>query len=623
MPTSNPPKATVGIPAIRKGNKLTTTSNNSAVPPVALTVSDPHHLPSVPKTGSDTHNQSAPPEVTVNFLTGAPDYLSPEDIAERNEVGKRRTMAEIESYFEEIRTVAKAVRGAHIYSIQPKTLREWANTLAYSLAEADKRVKYYLTQDLIGPTPPPPAFPAESKRRASRKYSMIGGPPPSTNLNGSLHQHINMFPTPVQLPQRITHSTPPLHINTPSPSLHQPVNVTKPNTPSPTGTVSPSPNLPLSKGPHSSEAIHFSQLLPAALYVVMEAITYQLQAEKGTCFVYNQQADELAAVAVAGANVPRPVTISQPLNSGSTACSVYQTGISINGQSNNHDKKNDPNLKTLSILAFPIPNMGTRKPLGVIQVVNKKRGTSMFKDEDEQKLYHYTFVLSYLLQRYPVNFLHSMFDPTHVLHSVVGFDVHGHQHNPYGDGSATDYYSGYERKQLVYKTSKSGEYIRASDIRLDDDQAVSSVGCTASISEVDEHIKQLEESWKNAVLLNVQYESDHGANLELLRRTREELRETKRQLRELTEAIESKDKQAGEYEQKYAALREELSTIVRASTARSRVLMATQSSGTQKQQLQPFKPTPPGGPATSSPHKKRNSSHITAAVLSGVLGGFV
>ena len=301
----------------------------------------------------------------------------------------------------------------------------------------------------------------------------------------------------------------------------------------------------------------------AALYLVLEAAAERVRAERGVAFLHTRRSDELQAFCIvnggsgAGAG-GKPSTLKVSSTQGWPG-QVFSTGVAANVTNVYSDSTYDTSLdkkfgyRTRSILCVPIPFAEGRssvgqKCFGVLQVVNKNRGTADFTAEDEATLSHVASVVAYLAQHYPADVAHSHYD-TAPLHKLLAFRPLPPQHMAIPIHSRS--------KRLVYRYAQSGHYkpllpavpsaaAAPGDVAAappavsaaSSDPALAAalragapppsvLDLQAGITEVDGHIRALEDAWLRTVSLNVEYQEEQANSLRVVRALREALRERK------------------------------------------------------------------------------------------------
>ncbi len=135
-----------------------------------------------------------------------------------------------------------------------------------------------------------------------------------------------------------------------------------------------------------SNAISAEMQLQPLLRMVVESTSDILDADRSTLFLYDSKTKELWSIVAEG--VERPTELRFPSHQG-IAGLVFLSGQTINIQDAYSDGRFNPEIdrrtgyKTRSVLCMQLADR-SGKPLGVIQVLNKKMGR--FTDIDEQRL---------------------------------------------------------------------------------------------------------------------------------------------------------------------------------------------------------------------------------------------
>eukprot|EP01063_Lacrimia_lanifica_P021852 TRINITY_DN2946_c0_g1_i1.p1 TRINITY_DN2946_c0_g1~~TRINITY_DN2946_c0_g1_i1.p1 ORF type:complete len:614 (+),score=194.88 TRINITY_DN2946_c0_g1_i1:69-1910(+) len=331
-----------------------------------------------------------------------------------------------------------------------------------------------------------------------------------------------------------------------------------------------------------------------SLYFVLESLAHATQAEKGMVLLYNgKTGDELQAVASVGPRPPstRSGAYRTPVNAGGVLGSVFMSGIAVNQIPSTEARKEEQALSALEAMAsavgvsppaqerkslsraepggkkgattrggmlcFPIQNLHTSEVVGVVQLSNKRQRVEPFTPDDEQICYAATKLLSFLVKRYPVDFFAAApFNPAS-LHSVTPADAPPILKNMPVSIQLHD------SRQLVYRTSQSGQYIRQ---KLSGENAASganvgAVSTSASLIEVDGYIQNLEECWKRSVGLNIDYEREHDTKLGVIRRMREETKKDRTAIGSLQDALQMRSAEFDGYREQYEGLKHDLHVL--------------------------------------------------------------
>ena len=285
----------------------------------------------------------------------------------------------------------------------------------------------------------------------------------------------------------------------------------------------------------SASKLTFHGCITTSLYVVVEAITNRLRAERSVVYQYQSRTDELQAICQTNAGSINSANRRMSATSG-WAGQAFTTGMAANVSNvyadNNYDTKSDKKIgyRIRSILCFPIPKIDSdTRYFGVIQVLNKNKGTAQFDSCDEATLSHFVELLVYITQRYPTDHFGNHFDPT-PLHRMIPFRAVPPQNMAIPQP---------EPLRFVYRSHQSGHLGRASaTIKIADCDIIER---QATITEIDTHIRKLEESWMKAVHLNVEYKRESEETVLRLKELRDLVKQKKRVIKDLSSEIKQKD----------------------------------------------------------------------------------
>jgi hypothetical protein len=156
-------------------------------------------------------------------------------------------------------------------------------------------------------------------------------------------------------------------------------------------------------------------------------------------------------------------------------------------------------FRTHNLLCFPLRNTQTRRIFGVIEVLNKRRGSVSFDANDEAFMHVHAHSVAYLLQHYPVDYMASCYDPAPV-HAVMPLQLASSRSTLIPMESTLP-------RQLVYRSSTSGN-IRRHKVTTGAEAGKQVVSSPCTLMEVDDYINHMEESWRKAVLLNMEQERE-------------------------------------------------------------------------------------------------------------------
>eukprot|EP00754_Rhynchopus_humris_P010524 Rhum_TRINITY_DN14161_c4_g1::Rhum_TRINITY_DN14161_c4_g1_i1::g.70253::m.70253 len=472
---------------------------------------------------------------------------------------RRRDDAELREACVGIRNVAEALRSVLPYEVGRRDLQGWAAALLTQVSAVEGRIAQLVGLPAVPPntadasSPQPPLPPAHDRLLDPH----AGGPTPRRRVSAqpgggdAARPQATLTPGGAGAPA----AGAPQALSA-SPVAQQPEG----------GGASP---LPAEVSGHC-RGMSVNGGVAAALYLVLEAAAERVRAERGVAFLHTRRSDELQAFCIvnggsgAGAG-GKPSTLKVSSTQGWPG-QVFSTGVAANVTNVYSDSTYDTSLdkkfgyRTRSILCVPIPfaegrSSADQKCFGVLQVVNKNRGTADFTAEDEATLSHVASVVAYLAQHYPADVVHSHYDPA-PLHKLLAFRPLPPQNMAIPIHSRS--------KRLVYRYAQSGHYkpllpavpsaaAAPGDVSAAPAAAVAStdpalaaaarpgapppsvLDLQAGITEVDGHIRALEDAWLRTVSLNVEYQEEQANSLRVVRTLREALRE-----RKLTIALQQK-----------------------------------------------------------------------------------
>ena len=342
-------------------------------------------------------------------------------------------------------------------------------------------------------------------------------------------------------------------------------------------------------------------VLPATLYLALEAIVTALHCESASIFMPKN--DEMIAVCNVSTTLAFPPSLLRHMGTNSMTGGVFASGVAIH-QHCTETISDDSNRKVRSLMIFPIFGRGSsQRPIAVVQVTNKRRGTAPFDDKDEHFLLSASTLLGQLMERHPVNWHTLYYDPI-TLHSLVPFvpapaalpKLLG-AHLPKdgksmredagsasvlsirsgATGSSTDLPSrnlvtmpskavgiddcvptSFIPPRLIHRTTIPISLSRRQNLR---DDSVP-VGVAPSLLEVDSYMANLQDCWRRSVQMNVQAAHSDAARVAQLKKVREELNKHKIMVSQLSDELRLTQLDAGDYQKEYASLKEELETYL-------------------------------------------------------------
>eukprot|EP01062_Namystynia_karyoxenos_P073907 TRINITY_DN7071_c4_g2_i1.p1 TRINITY_DN7071_c4_g2~~TRINITY_DN7071_c4_g2_i1.p1 ORF type:complete len:575 (+),score=196.94 TRINITY_DN7071_c4_g2_i1:91-1815(+) len=311
------------------------------------------------------------------------------------------------------------------------------------------------------------------------------------------------------------------------------------------------------------------QSLACSAYVVLEALAFRVAAERATIFKHLPAADGegdgvLQAIALVNSGHIQPKQVRVDASQG-VAGTAFISGIALNICSAYADLSfvsrvdADTSFRTKSMLCFPIFGITGSRPIGVVQLINKQRGSgTKFSTDDEALVFRACQVLAYILSRYPCDLSRVTFDPA-MLHRLVPLsDTKGCKMDSaiaadLGQDLPKSFRTDlaeFVPQQLVFRTSHSGQQLKHSAVVAGD-----AVQGSANIVEVDEYMKNLEECWKKTADDCVVMEQVHSY-------TRDEFRKKKKRLKLVEDKLHATKREVDQYRTAYQMVKTELARVM-------------------------------------------------------------
>eukprot|EP01062_Namystynia_karyoxenos_P070140 TRINITY_DN65517_c0_g1_i1.p1 TRINITY_DN65517_c0_g1~~TRINITY_DN65517_c0_g1_i1.p1 ORF type:complete len:749 (+),score=203.74 TRINITY_DN65517_c0_g1_i1:107-2248(+) len=314
-------------------------------------------------------------------------------------------------------------------------------------------------------------------------------------------------------------------------------------------------------------APNFHVPVTTALYLVMESIAQRLRAERATMFSHIPRSDELQAVCLINSGDLRPSRVRVSALSG-WAGQVFSTGVGVNmnnayafsGTSGGETARTDKatGFRTRSMLCLPVVATDSRRRIGVIQLLNKNRGTAVFTCEDEVLLQAHTCIVAYLLQRYPADHFNNTFDPS-TLHRVVPYTAPEPQVVMLPSSVVKN------TPQLVFRTSTSVKALVKD--RNNPAAVAASIIAEAQpieerdrplVMEVDAYLGKVEECWQRSVALNMEYEREVRQVVQKEEELRNIMRQQNEAMRGLNSELGAKDREIAALQSRLQQLEQQL-----------------------------------------------------------------
>eukprot|EP01012_Entosiphon_sulcatum_P022866 TRINITY_DN27843_c0_g1_i1.p1 TRINITY_DN27843_c0_g1~~TRINITY_DN27843_c0_g1_i1.p1 ORF type:complete len:505 (+),score=67.04 TRINITY_DN27843_c0_g1_i1:24-1538(+) len=418
---------------------------------------------------------------------------------------RAKALQDVGSALADLRNRVGVIRDTRVYDITTGLLAEWSREVTGVIETIEDRL-----QDFVK------SYQQGEPRREDATHSIIPEKPREPFPRSRTTQN----PTGPRRASQI-----PIH-----PSRHPPApkaKGTQQQAPQTCATQQdPQQQVQLLSGMTSEEATGLEHngfsphhLVSCSLHVALEAVAQQLRAERATVFQFIPRTDTLQGVAVAGSGSMRPGLIRTPAQSG-IAGAVFQTGIALNvsnvyafeGFDATIDQRTS--YRTRAVLCFPLRSPQSRAVIGVVQALNKNRGTANFNADDELTLHQFTPLLAYIISRYSVDLIGHWFNPLQ-LHQLQPFEARGPDDGLPQltmNGSVARVAQAAGATQLIYRTAHSGKLTRSAFAThgVPVGSAGPSFGAAASatLREVDEYIATLETCWKQAVTRNIEFEGE-------------------------------------------------------------------------------------------------------------------
>lgn len=253
----------------------------------------------------------------------------------------------------------------------------------------------------------------------------------------------------------------------------------------------------------------------SAVHLLVDTMCNIVQAEWAVCYVYVEAIRKLVLIAGVGKRQGLPGDVKLHANSGVESL-VLENGIAVcmalasieNEFSDEQDKTFGD--KSKSMMIFPIFKPGSATAtLGVLEVGNKVHD-GQFTLEDECNVADCAFFLAQLISRFPSDITNpNTLDPS-IFVKPRDLDRNG---------------SSSRQPQMVYRTAHRGQPRRTEVLR----DAVH-LPRNPSIESVLDHVAQVNEAWRSAVLLNIELEHE-------IRRLHEALRVSRRETSRLQDLM--------------------------------------------------------------------------------------
>lgn len=174
-------------------------------------------------------------------------------------------------------------------------------------------------------------------------------------------------------------------------------------------------------GGEAASQQELAHVLPATLYLALESIVTAVHAESGAIFMPRN--DEMLAVCNVATRLAFPPSLIRHMRANAMTGGVFASGVALH-QHCTEQTADDNNRKLKSVLIFPIfgrVSGGDKpKPIAVLQVTNKRRGSLAFDSKDEHFVLSSCAMIGQIMERHEVDWHASYYDPI-TLHSLAPF----------------------------------------------------------------------------------------------------------------------------------------------------------------------------------------------------------
>lgn len=253
----------------------------------------------------------------------------------------------------------------------------------------------------------------------------------------------------------------------------------------------------------------------STVHLLLDTLANTVHAEWAVCYVFVESTRKLVLIGGVGKRQGRPGDVQLHAHSGVESL-VLENGIAVcmalasieNEFSDEQDKTFGD--KSKSMLVFPIFKPGSATTmLGIVEVGNKVLD-GQFTIEDETCVADCAFFLAQLISRFPSDITNpNTLDP----------NIFIKPRDTDRSGSSS------RQPQMVYRTGHRGQPRRTEVLR----DAVQ-LPRNPTIESVLDHVAQVNEAWRNAVLLNIELEHE-------IRRLHEALRVSRRETSRLQDLL--------------------------------------------------------------------------------------
>eukprot|EP01006_Ploeotia_vitrea_P024994 TRINITY_DN57790_c1_g1_i1.p1 TRINITY_DN57790_c1_g1~~TRINITY_DN57790_c1_g1_i1.p1 ORF type:complete len:780 (+),score=84.01 TRINITY_DN57790_c1_g1_i1:74-2413(+) len=451
---------------------------------------------------------------------------------------KHKAVQDINDTFTNMRQLLKTIKERKVWNIGNDDLAMWTREMQEYIETVEERVESLVTNNILPTNTATAETPSITRRHTSFHHSTATpATPHNNNRNG--HHHA----TTAASRSMSSHSLFGASVKASSGGGHSNNNGSGHNNNNAKDNNSSSSSNSHKMQPCSTA---FQQVVTGSVYLLLEGLCAHVGAERGTLFQYAPRTDELQAVAVVGSSDLKPNMLKVPANCGFCGA-VFTSGIGINVSNvyaedtffADADKKTG--FRTRAMLAFPIIQKASTNTIGVLQVLNKNRGTCNFNSDDEAFVCSVCPIVSYLLTHYPLDPTATYFDPS-LLHQVKPFVPAAP-----ADSCLPTNIDRFNRTQLIHRSTQP----LLATLQLSPLHGSSAVTNT-SLREVSQHISNLEQSWRMTISANMQLQNDADMKAEKMRNMRDLIRTAHIKIKQLKDKLskwEDQDEQDKQLQQ--------------------------------------------------------------------------
>ncbi len=258
-----------------------------------------------------------------------------------------------------------------------------------------------------------------------------------------------------------------------------------------------------SSSPSASQPVTYGYCIASSLYFVLESLMVRCEAQRLTFFV-KTPSDALQQVINVGQGMPLVRRVTMASTSGIVQC-VFSSGVAANLDNLSLDdaKEFEGPTKPKNALLFPVTalvaNDGKgRNSVGVVILINHRNGSVPFTVADEQAVSSTLPIVTYILERYPVDHVAVGFDPMPI-HRVKPLPTPCEPILTIPDEITAPYY------QKIFRQSGSEKFVRREALETCEDQ-VEPYDVTTNLVSVDAYIRTLEECWRSGIAEKISLE---------------------------------------------------------------------------------------------------------------------